>query len=250
MRCHQAWHSAASFELYFLFLFFRSSSVSAGHPSGRWRDMPNNDPDGPPPERSARVRPQRQSCVPTVRHPRSVDPRFDDLYGAVDHKQFEDNYKFLREQEEEEERQRRHRIKCLKTAVRRHMKEDLGVDDEEEEQDEFSMKHHEEIEALMFRRLPDVKAELKQLQHESQVYVSKVKGRQVQTRRDAVRKEVIKREVAAVRSGKKLRPFIPKRSQLKREVLAEAFEKLEKKGGKGAVDKYLERKAKGRHRMK
>ncbi|RHW70087.1 hypothetical protein DPX39_090045600 [Trypanosoma brucei equiperdum] len=209
--------------------------------------MPYNDPDGPPPERSARVRPRRQSGVPAVRPHRFVDPRFSDLYGAVDRKQFEDNYKFLREQEEEEQSRRKHCIQCLKYALRRHEREEVGQDEEsEEEEDRFEEENRDEINRLMLRPPSDLKAELQQLKRESQLYISRTKDREVRARRQAVRKGIIKREAAAVRDGKKQRAFIPKRSQLKREVLAETFDKLEKKGGKGAVDKYVERKTKKR----
>nr|CCC50523.1 conserved hypothetical protein [Trypanosoma vivax Y486] len=201
--------------------------------------------DGPPPERSAREKPRRWGNVPMVRHRRSIDPRFSDFYGTVDRKQFENNYKFLREWEAAEEVQRRERIHLLKRAVHRYEREERGSSDECTEDDEDGVE--DEVAALMLRPLDDLRRELRELERELQVHVSRVKGRQAQSRRDALRKQIIKREAAAVRDGKKQRAFIPKRSQLKRELLSETFERLERKGGMAAVDKYVERKAK-KHR--
>ncbi|KEG14295.1 hypothetical protein DQ04_00531000 [Trypanosoma grayi] len=213
--------------------------------------MGGDNLDGPPPERSARVRPQRRSTIPVVRRRPSVDPRFSDLYGTVDQKQFEEHYKFLREQQDDEETRRRHRMRCLKCIIKRGELEASGADLEEydlseTEREVFGDDQQDELAALKLIPLEVVQAELQQLQRESQLYVTRTKGRQVQARRDSLRREIIKREAVAVRQGKKQRPFIPKRAQLKREVLADTFERLERKGGKGAVDRYVERKSKRR----
>ncbi|RNF07182.1 hypothetical protein TraAM80_03554 [Trypanosoma rangeli] len=210
--------------------------------------MDDDVSDGPPPERSARVRPTHRSTLPALTRHKAVDPRFSDLYGTVDQKQFESHYKFLREQQEEEETRRRHRMRCLKCIVRRGELEASGANLEEydlseNEREVFGEDHLDELLAMKLRPLPDLQMELQGLQRESQRHVSRMKGRQVQSRRDNLRKEIIKREAVAVKEGKKQRPFIPKRAQLKREILADTFERLERKGGKRAVDKYVERKS-------
>ncbi|KAF8289373.1 putative protein of unknown function (DUF947) [Trypanosoma cruzi] len=210
--------------------------------------MVDDTSDGPPPERSARVRPKHRSALPAVRRQRAVDPRFSDLYGTVDQKQFEVHYKFLREQQEEEETHRRNRIRRLKCIARRGELEASGADLEEydlseTEREVFGEDHLDELSAMKLLPLQDVQRELQQLQRESQLHVSRTKGRHVQSSRDTLRKEIIKREALAVKEGKKQRPFIPKRAHLKREILADTFERLERKGGKGAVEKYVGRKS-------
>eukprot|EP00796_Vickermania_ingenoplastis_P009128 gene9129-6416_t len=201
------------------------------------------DDDGPPPAKSARVRPRR--AMPRGSSKAGLgDPRFDTLHGRADTRAFEHNYKFLREQQEEEEQRRRFRIRCLKCIIRRLELEDAGEDLEEydlsdTEREVFGEDHLSELAALKRTPPQHIYKELQQLQRESQLYVSQSKDSGVKSRQKSVRKEIIKKEVGAVKAGAKSKPFFPKRSELKRAVLSDTFDRLESVGGKAAVDKYL-----------
>ncbi|ORC85383.1 uncharacterized protein TM35_000351270 [Trypanosoma theileri] len=210
--------------------------------------MAGDNSDAPPPERSARVRPKRRNDIPAVRRRAAIDPRFSDLYGTADEQQFEQHYKFLREQQEEEQRRRRHRIRCLKCLIRRGELEESGADLaeydlSENEREVFGEDHLDELADMRLQPLATLQAELQQLQRESQLHVSREKGRQARSAAVAVKREVVTREAAAVRAGVKRRAFVPRRSELRRAVLADKFERLEQRGGKAAVDKYVERKS-------
>jgi len=83
-----------------------------------------------------------------------------------------------------------------------------------------------------------------QLQREAQLYTAQTKNTVANSRQDRVKKEWMKKEVTAVKDGVKVRPHFPKRSELRRAVISDTFERLEESGGKIAVDRYLTRKVK------
>lgn len=210
-----------------------------------------SDDDGPPPARSARQRPKTQRVAPSAR-PALGDPRFDPLHGPASQRTFEQNYKFLFEQQEKEEEARRFRIRCLKCIRRRLELEEAGSDLEEydlsdTEQEVFGEEHQAELMRLRRTPLPHVLRELQQLQRESQLYVSKMKNAKAKTRQGNVRKEMIKKEVEAVKKGAKSKPFFPRRGDIKKAVLSDTFDRLETTGGKHAVDKYLLSKKRKKH---
>lgn len=205
--------------------------------------------DAPPPAKSARVRPAaRQVHSQRVRRV-TLDPRFDPMFGRADPKVFEANYKFLRDQQHEEETQRRFRMRCLKCLIRRHELEEAGEDLDEydltdEERETFGPDHQQELAALKLTPPERIYAELEQLQRACQLHVSRTKNAVADSRHEHVKKEIMRKELQSVKDGTKSKPFYPKRSVVKRAVLADTFDKLEAKGGKAAVDRYVARKVK------
>ncbi|EPY33298.1 hypothetical protein STCU_02330 [Strigomonas culicis] len=177
------------------------------------------------------------------------------MYGPVDTKQFEANYKFLREEQEEEEKRRRFRMACLRAMVRRIELEDAVYKGEldaaefeeydlsDNERDIFGKDHMDELAEL--KRTPPqfIYTELEQLQRQSLLHQSRSKGGAVLSRKDKVKKELMKKEVQQVKEGVKQKPFFPKRSAVKRALIADTYDRVEAKGGKGAVEKYLNRKS-------
>lgn len=226
--------------------------------------------DRPPPAKSARAKPSSAHHRGQPSRPaRPVDPRFDPMFGAsTDIKSFEKNYKFLLEQQDAEEEARRFRIKCLKCVLRRHEIEQARLEarrqeegskkkakrtaeDEDEDEDlsdyereVFGEDHAQDLRVMKLTPPQHLYRELEQLQRDSQLYVSRRKNTAAVSRKDQVRKALMKKEVSAVKEGAKARPYFPKRSVVKRAVLSDRFEQLEEKGGKGAVDRYLARKTK------
>lgn len=212
-----------------------------------------NREDGPPPAKSARVKPVekfRQKMFPSKSA--AGDPRFDPLYGAVNKQSFEKNYTFLREEQAKEEEQRRFRMKCLKCFLRRVELEKSGenladYDLSDTENEVFGEEHRKEL-AVLKRSPPNIiYEELHQLQRESQIYVSQTKDGQVHDRKHKIYTNRMKEEVKAVREGKKSKAFFPKRKEVKQMILSDTFDRLEKAGGKAAVGKYLVEKQKRRH---
>ncbi|KAG5487536.1 hypothetical protein LSCM1_07493 [Leishmania martiniquensis] len=221
-----------------------------------------HDDDGPPPARDAHKRPRRSapprgasgdvgkaSSVTSTVVQRRVDPRFDPMFGRADARMFEQNYGFLREAEAKEEEERRFRIKCLKCIIRRCELEEAGEDLDEydlsdHEQEVFGADHARELREMKLTPPQQLYAELEQLQRASQLYVSKTRDASIKERRSRVRKELLRKEVMAVKSGTKARPYFPKRAEVKRAVAADTFSRLNEKGGKAAVDRYIIRKRK------
>lgn len=206
--------------------------------------------EGPPPARSARVKPKKKEAFGSP-SPKSTigDPRFDPLYGPVDTQSFEKNYKFLREEQAKEEEQRRFRIKCLKCFLRRVELEKSGENLEEydlsdTEKEVFGEEHLKDLSVLKRTPEKEIYGELSKLQRESQIYISQVKDSQLKDRRHKIQTSRVKEEVKAVREGKKSKPFFPKRREIKERILSDTFDRLEKSGGKAAVDKYVARKQK------
>lgn len=262
------------------------------------RAIDDDDDDRPPPAKSARVKPastrgrpgQRRinvnnvnnsnhsiggSGLTLVKRPKSVDPRFDPMFGGLaDQRHFEKSYSFLLEQQAEEEQRRRFRIRCLKCVLKRHeldrariaARSDAAATEgggrgkktsrptaEEEDEDEdldayekeiFGDEHQQELRALKLTPPQHIYRELDELKRDSQLYISRTKNTVAVSRRDEVKKDLMRKEVQAVKAGTKARPFFPKRAELKRAVLSDRFDRLEEKGGKDAVDRYLSRKVK------
>lgn len=216
-----------------------------------------SDDDAPPPAKSARERPKQHGSrlLAPVARPRHIDPRFDPMYGPVDTKLFETNYKFLREQEEEEEKRRRHRMACLRAMVRRIELEDAvykgeldaaefeDYDLSDNERDIFGPERMDELAELKHTPPKFIYEELEKLQRQSLLYQSRTKGGAVLSRKDKVRKDLMKKEVQQVKDGVKQKPFFPKRNAVKRALIADTYDRVEAKGGKGAVEKYLNRKS-------
>lgn len=225
-----------------------------------------SDDDVPPPVRDAHKRPRRpqptrgrlatsspsaamSANAAAAATPRRLDPRFDALFGRADARAFEQNYGFLREAQAKEEADRRFRIKCLKCIIRRCELEDAGEDLEEYdlsdcEQEVFGPDHQRELRELKLTPPQRLYGELEQLQRASQLYTAQSHDASVKDRRSRVKKELLRKEVTAVKAGAKAKPFFPKRAALKRAVLADTFERLNEKGGSAAVDRYLVRKRK------
>ncbi|KPI83327.1 hypothetical protein ABL78_7636 [Leptomonas seymouri] len=215
-----------------------------------------SDDDGPPPAQDAHRKPKRQFPKPgggfgtrkgdAVKR---VDPRFDPMLGRADVRHFEQNYKFLREEEEKEEMARRFRIKCLKCVIRRCELEQAGEDLDEYdlsdyEQEVFGEDHQRELREMKLTPPQQLYAELEQLQRATQLYVSRTRDKSAQDRHARVKKELLKKEVQAVKAGTKSKPYFPKRAELKKAMLADTFTHLNEKGGKAAVDRYVIRKRK------
>ncbi|KAG5507939.1 hypothetical protein JIQ42_07233 [Leishmania sp. Namibia] len=221
----------------------------------------SND-DGPPPAHDAHKRPRRSassrgasgsigtaSSTKSAVAQRRVDPRFDPMFGRADKRMFDQNYGFLREAEEREEEERRFRIRCLKCIIRRCELEEAGEDLHEYdlsdyEQEVFGEDHQRELREMKLTPPQRLYAELEQLQRASQLYVSKTRDASVKERRSRVRTQLLRKEVAAVKSGAKARPYFPKRAAVKRAMTADTFSRLNEKGGKAAVDRYIIRKRK------
>ncbi|EPY40973.1 hypothetical protein AGDE_02952 [Angomonas deanei] len=157
--------------------------------------------------------------------------------------------------QEEEEVERKWRIRRLKCIIRRIELEKAVKDGElgEEEFGEYDLSDVEEElfeghrdELIQLKRTPpaEVFRELETLQRASQLYLSQSKGNAVLSRKDNVRKEMLKKEVKLVKEGAKQKPFFPKRSAVKRALIEDTYEHLDKTGGKQAVDRYLARKTK------
>lgn len=177
------------------------------------------------------------------------DPRFDPLHGPADRRHFEQHYKFLLEQQAQEEVERKFRVRRLKCFLRRVELEASGEPLEEydlsdTERDVFGPDHLDELRDLKQTPPRLIYKELEELQRESQLYVSRMKDASAKSRKSGVRKELMKREVEAVKEGKKSRPFFPKRSAVKKAILSDTFDRLEQVGGRDAVDKYLRSKKK------
>lgn len=218
----------------------------------------DDDDDGPPPAKSAHVKPKGKSGSSSSLHNSNKsqkaaigDPRFDPIYGPADTRHFEQHYKFLIEQQAEEEERRKFRIRCLRCVLRRIRLEDAGEDLEEydlsdTEREVFGEEHLSDLAQLKRTPTKQIVEELEKLQRESQVYISQVKDKSAKSRRSNVRTSLIKKEVEAVKQGVKSKPYFPKRSEVKRAVLSDTFDRLEGVGGKAAVDKYLLSKKKKR----
>lgn len=204
------------------------------------------DDDGPPPARSARVRPTRQSDEPSKRRER-MDPRFDPMFGEPNRAFVESHYKFVQEREEEEERERRFRIRCLKCVLRRFELEEAGADTTEydftdDEEQVFGDDHREDLALLKLTPTPHIRRELEELKRASQLYTARHKDKAANRRRSEVKKNIMKKEVKAVRDGVKSKPYFPKRRELKKAELADTYDRLEEKGGQAAVNRYVARK--------
>ncbi|KAL7698769.1 rRNA biogenesis protein RRP36 [Lotmaria passim] len=214
-----------------------------------------SEDEGPPPVQDAHKKPRRplshqsggvnNANAATKR----VDPRFDPMLGRADTRHFEQNYKFLREEQEKEEAARRFRMKCLKCIIRRCELEEAGADLEEYdlsdyEQEVFGEDHQRELREM--KRTPPqlLYRELEQLQRASQLYVTRTRDSSARDRHAKVKKELLKKEVQAVKAGTKSKPYFPKRAEVKKAMLADTFTHLNEKGGKAAVDRYLIRKRK------
>ncbi|KAK7202095.1 hypothetical protein NESM_000278200 [Novymonas esmeraldas] len=227
----------------------------------------SDDDDGgaPPPAQDAHRRPRRgsshgSSAGPSSRvaaqqqqqqqqRPARVDPRFDSMFGRVDARRVEQNYAFLREAEAQEEVQRRLRIRCLKCVLRRSELEDAGEDLDEYdlsdyEREVFGEDHQRDLWQMKRTPPPHLYAELEQLQRASQLYTAKTRDATVKDRRSRVKQALMKKEVASVKAGVKAKPYFPKKAEVKRAVLADTFVRLNDKGGKAAVDRYVIRKRK------
>lgn len=103
-------------------------------------------------------------------------------------------------------------------------------------------------ELALLKRTPKaaIQEELQQLKRETTLYLSQVGERKAKSRVAEVKKAAMKAEVKAVKEGKKQKPYFMKRKEVKERIAADTFEKLEQRGGKLMVDKYLERKQKKR----
>ncbi|KPA75599.1 hypothetical protein ABB37_08474 [Leptomonas pyrrhocoris] len=215
-----------------------------------------SDDDGPPPVHDAHRKPKH----PLSKYSRGygakkdavmtrVDPRFDSMFGRADARQFEQNYGFLREEAEREEVARRFRVKCLKCIIRRCELEQAGEDLDEYdlsdyEQEVFGEEHQRELREMKLTPPQQLYAELEKLQRESQLYIARTRDNAAKDRHSSVRKELLKKEVQAVKAGTKSKPYFPKRAAVKKAMLADNFTHLNEKGGKAAVDRYLIRKRK------
>lgn len=215
-----------------------------------------SDDEGPPPVQDAHRRPPprraAQSGIASGRGAaaaKRMDPRFDPMFGKVDVRHFEQHYKFLREEEEKEEVERRFKIKCLKCVLRRAELEEAGEDLDEYdlsdyEQEVFGEDHQRDLRAMKLTPPQHLYKELAQLQRASQLYTARTRDDKVKDRHATVKKELLKKEVQAVKAGTKSKPFFPKRAEVKKAMLADTFTHLNDKGGKAAVDRYLMRKQK------
>lgn len=214
-----------------------------------------SDDDGPPPVQDAHRRPRPKAAqrgggfgAKAVSGSR-VDPRFDPMFGRADARHFEQNYKFLREEEEKEEVQRRFRMRCLKCVLRRCELEEAGEDLDEYdlsdyEQEVFGEDHQRELREMKLTPPQHLHTELEQLKRASQLYISRTRDNSAKDRHSSVKKELLKKEVQAVKAGTKSKPYFPKRAEVKKAMLADTFTHLNDKGGKNAVDRYLIRKRK------
>lgn len=213
-----------------------------------------SDDEGPPPVQDAHKKPKRAFAQRGGTNKkdvlaRRVDPRFDPMFGRADARHFEQNYKFLREEEEKEEVNRRFRIKCLKCIIRRCELEEAGEDLDEYdlsdyEQEVFGEDHQRELREMKLTPPQQLYRELEQLQRASQLYISRTRDNSAKDRHASVKKALLKKEVQAVKAGTKTKPYFPKRAEVKKAMLAETFTHLNEKGGKAAVDRYLIRKRK------
>nr|CCM36067.1 hypothetical protein, conserved [Leishmania guyanensis] len=218
--------------------------------------------DGPPPAHDAHRRPPRTASLygPTSSTGATaaaksavaqwrIDPRFDPMFGRADKRAFEQHYGFLREAEAKEEEERRFRIKCLRCVIRRCELEEVGEDLDDYdlsdyEQEVFGEDHQRELREMKLTPPQRLYAELEQLQRASQLYVSKTRDASVKDRRSSVKKNLLRKEVAAVKAGIKARPYFPKRAEVKRATTADTFSRLHDRGGKAAVERYVIRKRK------
>ncbi|CUE72829.1 Hypothetical protein, putative [Bodo saltans] len=225
----------------------------------------SHDEDARPIERSARKKPTSASSdtLAAPRRHRAVDPRFDPMYGSMDKKQFNNNYKFLEDQREIEQTTRLARIKRLHMIVRRHRLEAAAAESGEDLGEEFNLTEDEQEvflegiderdaiartaalrELATLRRTPvsQIEDEVAQLKRQSSLYRSNVGDVKAKDRANLVKKRIMKEEVASVKKGEKQSPYFLKKSELKKRVMENRFDELNERGGKLAVDKYVGRK--------
>jgi hypothetical protein len=227
-----------------------------------------HDDDARPIERSARKKPTAAASSAAValaapRRHRAVDPRFDPMYGSMDKRQFNNNYKFLEDQREVEQTSRLARIKRLHMIVRRHKLEAAAAESGADLGEEFNLTEDEEEvflegidaedaaarnaalrELATLRRTPveTIEQEVVQLKRQSSLYRSNVGDVKAKDRANLVKKRIMKEEVASVKKGEKQSPYFLKKSELKKRVMENRFDELNERGGKLAVDKYVGRK--------
>lgn len=229
--------------------------------------MGANDDDRPV-ERSARKRPPSHlqgAGLALPSKPKTIDPRFHSAYGSFQPQHYDQQYKFLQSQREEEQIARYKRIKRLHSMLRRFAVEENLLSGEEDEEFDLSEQEREVFldgideedatsvqqalrELALLKRTPKaaIQEELQQLKRETTLYLSQVGERKAKSRVAEVKKAAMKAEVKAVKEGKKQKPYFMKRKEVKERIAADTFEKLEQRGGKLMVDKYLERKQKKR----
>lgn len=82
------------------------------------------------------------------------------------------------------------------------------------------------------------------LKHHSTLFKSKTANARALTQQSSVKRELMKKELRAVKDGKKSKVFIPKRKEVKSKILEKTYESLAERGGQQMVSTYLERKAK------
>ena len=229
--------------------------------------------DDRPIERSARKRPTAHPAIASsssasTKKSKTIDPRFHSAYGSFQAQHYDHRYQFLTEQREQEQQVRYKRIKRLHTMLRRfaveehNHQEEGGEDDEaydlsETEREVFLDGIDEEDttsvqaalrELAILKRTPKaaIQEELQQLKRETTLYRSQVGEQKAKSRVAEVRKAAMKAEVKAVKDGTKQKPYFMKRKDVKEKIAADTFDKLDQRGGKLMVDKYLERKQKRR----
>lgn len=218
--------------------------------------------DDKPIERSAHQKPKKKfSADVVVQKPKkSVDPRFDPMYGSFNKQHFEQHYKFLEERREGEHVQHMRRIRQLNAIIRRHALEEAGEDiadydlsETEREmfcdgipEDDSEAQRQAMRECSRLKKLPInmIEEEKERLQREVTVFKSQQGEKKTMKRINEVKKETMKKELKAVKEGEKKNPYFLKRGELKKKVAESTFEHLEGRGGKLLVDKYIERKRK------
>lgn len=210
--------------------------------------------DDRPIERSAKSRPPpaHRVAAAAAGAPRrkSVDPRFDPLYGSLNKNTVKHSYAFLAEMEKAEFGEHLQRMKVLREASRRAAKREADGDSgSENAEDDDAEDRDEEFEAAVSAATATMRPQrLERALAEEQRFVAhfrqKEKQSQATDREQEVRKRYMKAQAQDVLEHRKARPFFLKSSEMKKEVERARFDALEKKGGQDLVDKFIDRKRK------
>jgi len=174
-----------------------------------------------PIERSARKRPPQAQSTGPRKKVRSVDPRFDPLYGSFSGNEYSEQYRFVRELKEKEHDDRVKRVQLLRLALRRLDAEVDGDSDachviSEQEEDIDDSADKQLLEQFKRTSARQLRNEIANATQEIARFKSQRGDAHARQKKDAVFREAVKSEFKAVKEGKKTRAFLPKRKLLLR----------------------------------
>lgn len=176
----------------------------------------------------------------------AADPRFSAMYGAFNKNVYSHAYSFIDAKEKEEQTARLDRFKKLRLAIKH-----LELEARGEDIDEYGVREQEEevfeddadlLRELLHTPVDRLRGELEGLKRQIDSHKSKAAQQASKERSLAARKRVMKAEVDAVKEGRKAKPFIPGRKDMRKAVEASRFDYLESVGGQASTNKFIEKK--------